>query len=91
MRPIDGRSAERLTRNDNAEIVLSMPGASEEKIARILASFEATGRDEVILMSNSPLPPSKAATARWLEALAQSACSGSIAPCVSARNRWMRP
>ncbi|HWU60601.1 MAG TPA: exopolysaccharide transport family protein [Ensifer sp.] len=55
--PIDGRSAERLTRNDNAEIVLSMPGASEEKIARILASFEATGRDEVILMSNSPLPP----------------------------------
>lgn len=57
--PIDGRSAERLTRNDNAEIVLSMPGASEEKIARILASFEATGRDEVILMSNSPLPPSE--------------------------------
>lgn len=55
--PIDGRSAERLTRNDNAEIVLSMPGASEEKIARILASFEATGRDEVILMSNNPLPP----------------------------------
>jgi exopolysaccharide transport family protein len=53
--PIDGRSAERLTRNDNAEIVLSMPGGSEEKIARILASFEATGRDEVILMSNSPV------------------------------------
>lgn len=55
--PVDGRSAERLTRNDNAEIVLSMPGASEDKIARVLASFEATGRDEVILMSNNPLPP----------------------------------
>lgn len=55
--PIDGRSAERLTRNDNAEIVLSMPGGSEEKIARILASFEATGRDEVILMSNTPVSP----------------------------------
>lgn len=55
--PIDGRSAERLTRNDNAEIVLSMPGASEEKIAQILASFEATGRDEVILMTDSPVPP----------------------------------
>lgn len=55
--PIDGRSAERLTRNDNAEIVLSMPGASEEKIARILSSFEATGRDEVILMTDKPLPP----------------------------------
>lgn len=55
--PVDGRSAERLTRNDNSEIVLSMPGASEDKIARILASFEATGRDEVILMSNTPLQP----------------------------------
>lgn len=55
--PIDGRSAERLIHNDNAEIVLSMPGASEEKIAQILASFEATGRDEVILMTDSPVPP----------------------------------
>ena len=56
--PIDARSVERLTRNDSAEIVVSMPGADEDKIARILPSFEAAGRGEVILMTDKPLPPS---------------------------------
>lgn len=49
--PIDGSGADRLTRNGDAEIVVSLPGASETEVAALLEEFQKSGQPEFILMS----------------------------------------
>jgi uncharacterized protein involved in exopolysaccharide biosynthesis/Mrp family chromosome partitioning ATPase len=53
--PVNASGIERLTRNGNAEVILSLPGADEARIAGLLADFQVAGLDEVMVMTGKPV------------------------------------
>jgi Mrp family chromosome partitioning ATPase len=51
--PAETATLSRLTRNDAAEIVLSVPSFKDEELARLVLDFEEAGYSNLLIMSGS--------------------------------------